>query len=59
MKDIKIVIGSNFGDEGKGMMTDFFSQKSNSIVVCSNGGAQRQCFRGILFLCLRSFFHRF
>lgn len=41
MKDIKIVIGSNFGDEGKGMMTDFFSQKPNSIIVCSNGGAQR------------------
>lgn len=41
MKDIKIVIGANFGDEGKGLMTDYFSQKSNSIVVCSNGGAQR------------------
>ena len=41
MKDIKIVIGSNFGDEGKGLMTDYFSQKPNSIVVCSNGGAQR------------------
>lgn len=41
MKDIKIVIGSNFGDEGKGLMVDYFSQKSNSIVICSNGGAQR------------------
>ena len=41
MKDIKIVIGANFGDEGKGLMTDYFSQKPNSIVVCSNGGAQR------------------
>ena len=41
MKDIKIVIGANFGDEGKGLMTDFFSQKPCSIVVCSNGGAQR------------------
>lgn len=41
MKDIKIVIGSNWGDEGKGLMTDYFSQKPNSIVVCSNGGAQR------------------
>lgn len=41
MKDIKIVIGCNFGDEGKGLMTDYFSQKPNSIVVCSNGGAQR------------------
>lgn len=41
MKDIKIVIGANAGDEGKGLMTDYFSQKPNSIVVCSNGGSQR------------------
>ena len=41
MKDIKIVCGANWGDEGKGLMTDYFSQKPNSIVVCSNGGAQR------------------
>ena len=41
MKNIKIVIGSNFGDEGKGLMTDYFSRKSQCIVVCSNGGAQR------------------
>lgn len=41
MKDIKIVIGANFGDEGKGLMTDYFSQNANTIVVCSNGGAQR------------------
>lgn len=41
MKDIKIVIGANFGDEGKGLMTDYFSKKENTIVVCSNGGAQR------------------
>ena len=41
MKDIMIVIGANFGDCGKGLMTDYFSQKPNSIVVCSNGGAQR------------------
>ena len=41
MKDIKIVIGANCGDEGKGLMTDYFSQKPNTIVVCSNGGAQR------------------
>lgn len=27
MKDIKIVIGANAGDEGKGLMTDYFSQK--------------------------------
>lgn len=41
MKDIKIVIGANFGDEGKGFMTNYFSRKENTIVVCSNGGAQR------------------
>lgn len=41
MKDIKIVIGGNMGDEGKGLMTDYFSQNLNTIVVCSNGGAQR------------------
>lgn len=32
MKDIKIVVGSNWGDEGKGLMTDYFSQKHNNIV---------------------------
>ena len=46
MTDIKIVIGANAGDEGKGLMTDYFCyhamQKSNKcLVVCSNGGAQR------------------
>ena len=24
MKEIKVVIGANFGDEGKGLMTDYF-----------------------------------
>lgn len=28
MKDIKIVIGGNMGDEGKGLMADYFSQKT-------------------------------
>ena len=23
-KDIRVVIGANFGDEGKGLMTDYF-----------------------------------
>ena len=40
-QNIKIVIGSNFGDEGKGLATDFFSQSPNTLVVMSNGGAQR------------------
>ena len=42
MKTVKIVIGANFGDEGKGLMTDYFASKNNnSIVVMHNGGAQR------------------
>ena len=46
MTNIKVVIGSNFGDEGKGLMTDYFCHQAhakgeNCIVVMSNGGAQR------------------
>lgn len=46
MTNIKVVIGSNFGDEGKGLMTDYFCHQSvlrddSCIVVMSNGGAQR------------------
>lgn len=41
MKNIKIVIGANFGDEGKGLMTNYFAKNSDCIVVLSNGGAQR------------------
>ena len=46
MKNIKIVVGSNFGDEGKGLMTDYFCHQAeerneNCIVVLHNGGAQR------------------
>ena len=46
MKNIKIVVGSNFGDEGKGLMTDCFCHQAkqrneNCIVVLHNGGAQR------------------
>jgi len=44
--DITVVIGANYGDEGKGRMTDYFANKAikdgkKTIVVCSNGGAQR------------------
>ena len=28
IKEIKIVIGANYGDEGKGLMTDYFSDKN-------------------------------
>lgn len=42
-KNIKVVIGANFGDEGKGLMTDYFCSqtKNKALVVLSNGGAQR------------------
>lgn len=44
-KDVKIVIGANYGDEGKGMMTRYFAleakrQNKNPIVVLHNGSAQ-------------------
>jgi adenylosuccinate synthase len=36
-----VVIGANFGDEGKGLMTDYFaSPYGNGITVRFNGGAQ-------------------
>lgn len=46
MSNVKVVIGSNFGDEGKGLMTDYFcaeaSKRNEScIVALCNGGAQR------------------
>ena len=46
MSDFKVVIGANFGDEGKGLMTDYFCHESlkkgrSCCVVLSNGGAQR------------------
>lgn len=41
MKEVKVIIGSNFGDEGKGLMTDYFCNKcDNPIVVRFNSGAQ-------------------
>lgn len=42
MKKIMAVIGANFGDEGKGLMTDYLANENreNAIVVRSNGGAQ-------------------
>lgn len=46
MKDVKIVIGANYGDEGKGLVTrnmvlDAKSKGLNPIVVFSQGTAQR------------------
>lgn len=36
----RVVIGANFGDEGKGLITDFLCAQGAGIVVRFNGGAQ-------------------
>lgn len=46
METVKIVIGANFGDEGKGLMTDYYAneakkQNKSCLVVCHNGGGQK------------------
>lgn len=46
MEIAKIVIGSSFGDEGKGYMTDYFANEAKEknkscLVVCHNGGSQK------------------
>lgn len=40
---VKVVIGANFGDEGKGLMTDYFAGEmgGHGVVILSNGGPQR------------------
>lgn len=41
MRKATVVIGANYGDEGKGLMTDFFAaMHENSLVVRFNGGCQ-------------------
>ena len=40
MKEVKIVIGKNFGDEGKGAAVDRLCCDKNALVVRHNGGAQ-------------------
>lgn len=42
MKRATVVIGANYGDEGKGLMVDYFANQSpaDKIVVRFNGGAQ-------------------
>jgi len=41
MSKVSVVIGANYGDEGKGLMTDFLSRIKNAdLVVRFNGGAQ-------------------
>lgn len=46
MANVKVVAGAGFGDEGKGLMTDYFCHQAelrneSCVVVMSNGGAQR------------------
>jgi adenylosuccinate synthase len=42
MKNAQVIIGANYGDEGKGLMTDYFASQDpeHSVVVRFNGGAQ-------------------
>lgn len=42
-REIKVVIGASYGDEGKGLMTDHFCEKADKpcITVLHNGGSQR------------------
>lgn len=46
MIDARAVIGANYGDEGKGLATDYLAHEAitkygRCLVVCNNGGAQR------------------
>ena len=60
---IKAVIGANYGDEGKGLVTNYFCKQfadnnQRCAVICTNGGAQRGhtvCTRS----GLRHVFHHF
>jgi adenylosuccinate synthase len=40
MSTARVVIGSNFGDEGKGLLTDYLCAQGAGMVVRFNGGAQ-------------------
>lgn len=40
LKRVDIVIGANYGDEGKGLVTSFLSERDRTLVVRYNGGAQ-------------------
>jgi adenylosuccinate synthase len=40
MKRARVVIGANFGDEGKGLVTDYLCAQGAGMVVRFNGGAQ-------------------
>lgn len=43
-KQVKVIIGANYGDEGKGLATRYFAEKANEnkcLNVLFNGGCQR------------------
>lgn len=40
MRNVRIVIGANFGDEGKGKLTNMYAKNWADLVVRFNGGAQ-------------------
>jgi len=40
MREAMAVIGSGYGDEGKGLMTDYLARQGADVVVRTNGGAQ-------------------
>lgn len=45
-REIKVVIGASYGDEGKGLMTNYFCEEARKagkpcVTVLHNGGAQR------------------
>ena len=69
MKHIKVVLGSNFGDEGKGLLTHYFSKNADGSVlnVLFNGGVQRghtvndhvfHCFGSGTFDGAATFYHK-
>lgn len=41
VEKISVVIGANYGDEGKGLVTDALVDKYSTLNVLTNGGAQR------------------
>ena len=43
MQNVKVIIGASYGDEGKGLATDFFGSREREAVinVLTNGGPQR------------------
>jgi len=56
MRNIKVVIGANYGDEGKGLVTNALATK-DSVVVLTNGGSQRG--HTVVYNGTRHVFHHF